>query len=128
MRKKEIESLEDRNKILHGIMTNKLLNKGYLARMIYDVEVPSSLEAKRATSKLNQKLNGKSSISNEEMLKMYKLLKECILPLSDKIISIKTPMENLMRNLMEKNDINSLIKVMTKEEIQTIIKKVKENG
>lgn len=128
VRRQKVESLKDKNKVLYKVMTHKLLNKGYLARMIYDVKEASSDEAKRATTKFSQKLNGKSSVSNEEMVKMYRVVIDDLIELSESIKSIAQQMEDLDTEITTDSEIMKIIKDnnLTPEQAKRFIATVKK--
>ena len=65
--------LKDRSKDLHDILTSDIINSGYIARKISGAE-KGTIDAKNAASKLHQKTQGKSAISDEDMWEVYNVL------------------------------------------------------
>jgi hypothetical protein len=126
--KKKIENLEDKSKVLHKIVTKELFNRGYLARKVYDIQEPSSAEAKRASSKFSQKINGKSSISDKELVKIYRVLVDDLIEMGDSIKLIAKEMEALDTKLMVGDYVEETIKTknMTADKINEFKQLVKK--
>ena len=111
-------SLEEKSKLLYDIVTNKFLNKAYLAQCLYKDKT-----VKQATSLFYQKLKGLSTMSDEDMFRLYEIV-------TNELQGLTIDLKGLAEEMNEKYqayDINQYVKKMIgdKEVTEEMVNKIK---
>lgn len=101
-----VEGIKERSRYLYDILANPMVNRGYIAKLLYNVpeeEEGASEErkqeirvaTKRALSMFHQKFTSKSTISEEDTLKLFQIVHDKVMLLSKDFVALTKEMEDL---------------------------------
>lgn len=71
------DGLKRKNRLLYELITKGFINRSYLAYALYGEERTKSgekFDVKQTAAKFHQKINDKTNMSDEEILKLYEII------------------------------------------------------